>query len=533
MGQAIGIDFGTTNTVVSYKNRAGNFRQLDYNGKTLIPSVIFFKSRNDYVIGFKAKNNRVTFPAACVENFKSHLRDKFVYEVTTQNGENFKLTAKKAMQLFLNKVVEGVRDKLFKDFKSVDEGAIDRAVITVPAKFNPTEIGIIKSAASDALGIDEENVRVVFEPTAAAFAAQKDEGDAANKILVYDLGGGTFDLSLIRRDSERNKFVPVTTAEGDRNLGGNLLTNLIAEKLIQWTNEELEDVENEFTLNLADYSAEDYPITKDQYLHNISAVKIAAENVKEELSDDDETDAEFKFFVGENDRLDISIPVSRKDVEKIIKKQIAETVNITYNTIHSPQAEAVGEIDKIVLAGGSSKIPLIRQMLTEKLQRDDIECAPEVYSLISRGAAILAQNITQQDDSIEQVTNFQIGIAVTAGMLFNKFEMIIPENVKLPHTATKDFNLSRDGQKQLDIAYYEYDVKKYPNSKCVTDDGFQEIDILHVELPDNLQKNNTVVRVTFEVKADGCLDLTAQIFDTSGRKISDGFLQVNKESDLF
>lgn len=535
MGQAIGIDFGTTNTVVSYMNRAGNFKQLEYNGSPIIPSVIYFKSKSDYVIGMRAKNFRITAPKSCVENFKSHLGDKkFSYKVTAANGETFEINPRKATNLFLNKVVEGVRDKLFKDFPTTEEGRIDRAVITVPAKFNPKEIEIIKSAAGNALNIEKENIRLVYEPTAAAFAAQKDEGSSVNKVLIYDLGGGTFDVSLIRRDNERNKFVPVTTADGNKHLGGNLLTDLIAKKIMQWTNEELEDSDSEFTLSEKDYDEEEFPVTKNEYIQNIANVRITAEQIKEKLSETEEEDAEFNFWISKNESRLISIPVTRKEVEKIIKKEIAETVDITCNTIFSPDAKAIGEIDRIVLAGGSSKIPLIREMLADKLQRDDIDCAPEVYSLISRGAAILAQNITlQEDDEVEQVTNFQIGIAATSGMLFGKFEKIIPENEKLPYTATKDFNLSYDGQTQLDISYYEYDVKKYPNSKTINDDGFQEIDVLHVELPENLKKNNTIVRVEFKANTDGCLDITAQIFDTNGNKIKDDdVLKVNKESDL-
>ena len=281
MGQAIGIDFGTTNTVVSYMNKAGNFKQLEYNGNPLIPSVIYFKSKSDYVIGTRAKNFRITAPKSCVENFKSHLGDKkFFYDVTAANGETFKITASKATNFFLNKVVEGVRDKLYKDFPTADEGQIDRAVITVPAKFNPKEIEIIKTAAGNALNIDKKNVRLVYEPTAAAFAAQKDEGSSVNKVLIYDLGGGTFDVSLIRRDNEKNKFVPVTTADGDKHLGGNLLTGLIAKKIMQWTNEELEESDAEFTLSENDYDEEEFPVTKDQYIQNIAKVKIAAEEIK-------------------------------------------------------------------------------------------------------------------------------------------------------------------------------------------------------------------------------------------------------------
>ena len=147
-------------------------------------------------------------------------------------------------------------------------------------------------------------------------------------------------------------------------------------------------------------------------------------------------------------------------------------------------------------------------MLSEKLDRE-VECSDEVSTLISRGAAILAQDMNQLDD-IEQVTSFQIGVSATEGLNYGKFQMIIPENVSLPYTNTRDFRLAQDNQRGLDIAYYEYDIKKYPKATRTDSDGFQEIDVLHIELPEGLKKNNTTVRVTFAAEADGSLNLSAE-----------------------
>lgn len=521
MGQAIGIDFGTTNTVVSYKNRRGNLHSLDYNGNTLIPSVIFFKTRDNYLIGYSAKNNQETNAEACVANFKSKLGDKgFYYKVTAANGDEIRLAPRRAVKLFLSKIISDVEQILFKEF-GTDEGIIDRVVITVPAKFNPTEIESIKKAAGDALNL---KVRAVFEPTAAAVAAMQEDGESVNKVLIYDLGGGTFDVSLIQRDSERNKFKPVLPADGDKNLGGNLFTEMLAEKLLTWANEEYG---TEFKM---DYFDEDYGITETQHKQNLIAIRREANRVKEELSDTEEEYASFVFWTSKENSEHAEFPVTRKEFEKIIKKKVLDTVKKTYETVHSPQAEALNEIDKIVLAGGSSKIPLIKNLLGEKLDCE-IECSDEVSTLISRGAAILAQNMEQLDD-IEQVTSFQIGVAATEGLNFGKFQKIIPENVTLPYTASKDFRLAQDRQRRLDISYYEYDVKKFPNAKRTDEEGFQEIDVLHVDLPDGLEKDNTTVRVTFEANKDGSLNLSAEILDSTGKKIYSGELHVDKENDL-
>ena len=522
MGQAIGIDFGTTNTVVSYKNKRGNLRPLNYNGNILIPSVIYFKTKDNYLIGHSAKNNLATNPAACVESFKSKLGEKgYVDKVTATNGDKFNLAPRRAVKLFLGKIINDVEQILFKEF-GTDEGVIDRVVITVPAKFNPTEIEAIKKAAGDALNL---KVRAVFEPTAAAVAAMEEDGEEVNKVLIYDLGGGTFDVSLIQRDSERNKFKHVLPADGDKNLGGNLFTEMLAEKLLTWANEEYG---TEFKMDYFD--EEDYGITETEHKKNLIAIRREANRIKEELSDTEEEDAAFDFWTSAGNSERISFPVTRKEFEKLIKKKVMETVKKTYETVHSPEAEAIDEIDKIILAGGSSKIPLIKDLLTEKLDRE-VECSDEVSTLISRGAAILAQNIDKLDD-IEQVTSFQIGVAATEGLNFGKFQMIIPENVQLPYSNSRDFKLAQDGQRGLDISYYEYDVKKFPKAKRTSEEGFQEIDVLHIDLPEGLKKDNTTVRVTFDVKKDGSLNLSAEILDNNGNKIDSGELHVDKESDL-
>ena len=521
MGQAIGIDFGTTNTVVSYKNKRGNLHPLKYNGEILIPSVIYFKTKDAYFIGNAARNYQATYPDACVANFKSKLGDKsFYYNVTAVNGDKFRLIPRRAVKLFLTKIISDVEQKLFEEF-GTDEGVIDRVVITVPAKFNPTEIEAIKKAAGDALNL---KVRAVFEPTAAAIAAMQEDGEEVNKVLIYDLGGGTFDVSLIQRDSERNKFKHVLPADGDKNLGGNLFTEMLAEKLLTWANEEYG---TEFKM---DYFDEDYGITETQHKQNLIAIRREANRIKEELSDAEEEDATFNFWTSEDNSEDAEFNVTRKEFEKLIKKKVLETVNKTYKTVNSPQAEAIDEIDKIVLAGGSSKIPLIKNLLIEKLDRE-VECSDEVSTLISRGAAILAQNI-EQLDNIEQVTSFQIGVAATEGLNFGKFQMIIPENVALPYDNSRDFKLAQDNQRGLDIFCYEYDVKNFPKAKRTDGEGFQEIDVLHINLPEGLQRDNTTVRVTFAVEKDGSLDLSAEILDNNGNKIDSGELHVDKESDL-
>ena len=529
MGQAIGIDFGTTNTVVSYIDKNKRLQSLKYKGKEIIPSVLFFKSKDEYIIGDRAKKMKVTNPRAAADNFKSRLGNKSTpYDIVAANGDQLTLHPRKAIYYFLNMMFhQAVEEKLIKEFGARD-GVIDRVVITVPAKFNDKEIEQIRNAAVKAMNLDKSQVKLVPEPTAAAVAAQynEDNGSSPSTILIYDFGGGTFDVSVLKK--ENHKHTQIET-NGDKELGGNDLTNLIVAELLERINDEYG---KEFPLDEAEFDADYHGLSEENYKVNMDKLREAAEQVKIDLSDSEETDAPINIYLSDDESVPYVTAVSRKDFEVWIKEPIEKTAEITERVLHDPKVEALGEINRIVLAGGSSQIPMIRKVLEKKLHRR-VERSNDVSTLISRGAAILAQDINSIDDMTEQVTNMQIGVAATEGMILNKFQVIIPEDTKLPCTGKRDFSLARDGQQKLNIAYYEYDIKNFPKAKIISDGGIQEVEVLHIDnLPPNLKKDDTIVTVTFNAKADGSIDIEAEIKDRDGNKIGGDKLSVTKGSDL-
>ena len=193
-GKEIGIDLGTTTTIVSYTGKKlGKLKQLKYDGEKLIPSVLYFKSKDEWDIGGTAVTEAEIHPLAGVANFKSHLSDpEYRYEVTAENGDHFLLKPREAAKRFLQKIVRGMEETLLKEFGAMG-GTIDRAVITVPAKFPMTAKNATKRAARDC-GIE---VKLTKEPTAAAtdYLHSYTEFDKpGTAILVYDFGGGTFDV---------------------------------------------------------------------------------------------------------------------------------------------------------------------------------------------------------------------------------------------------------------------------------------------------------------------------------------------------
>lgn len=246
MGQTIGIDFGTTNTVVSFKNKKGKIICLrGENNSKSIPTALYFLSKNDYVIGEKALKLADAANIEPIVSFKSHLEEKrFRYDVVCEDGGSFKLSAKKATTYFLSKIINSAQDRVIKVFGAVD-GYIEKAIITVPAKFSTASKEEIRDAAI-AAGLSD--VEMTLEPTAAAAAAYQalEETNPVTTMLVYDFGGGTFDISVMQATKKENhiKYEQIYTA-GDKELGGNDVTYLIACDILEKVNEAY-DLDMEF-----------------------------------------------------------------------------------------------------------------------------------------------------------------------------------------------------------------------------------------------------------------------------------------------
>lgn len=527
MGKEIGIDFGTTNTVVSYVNKRGKLRSLRSGNKEVIPSAIYFKNKDEYEIGAAAKRLMIlNHNKAGVINFKPKISEKEKYNIIAENGDEFSIRPREVAHLFLNKVVRSIEDKLIKEFGPID-GCIDRAVITVPAKFSSTEKKEIRKAAQKA---NLKIVKLAAEPTAAAVAYQNDLGDETSQneaILVYDFGGGTFDVSIIRK--ERGSFHEIATG-GDKTLGGNKLTASLEEELLNRINDEygmeLPFEEDEFDEDYHEMSLEDYH-------KNMMEIYDKANWIKEALSEEETAACLCNIILPGGKTVEYEAEFSRDELEDYIKDDIAKTVDITAQTIKEAEDKGINKINQIVLAGGSSNIPLVKEMLEYSLKENRVIYSDDVSTLISRGAAVMAKNIQDMNNLTEQITNVQLGVAATEGVQYGKFQMIIPENEPLPCSKTRKFNLVQDGQRRLDVIYYECDIKNCPNAVRIDDEGINEIDTLIIDnLPAGLKKDNTVIEVKFTAQKDGSLDIDVDIKDLKGNSIKHGDLSIAKESDL-
>lgn len=515
-GKEIGIDLGTTNTVVCYVNKKGFLRPLRIEGRTVIPSAVYFTSENEFVIGEQARKRGQMNPDACVMEFKSRLKERI--RIRPEKGSAFRYAGRKVASIFLNQIINRLEAALIREF-GPEEGCIGSVVITVPAKFNDAEKDAVKWAALDAGFTD---VRLATEPTAAAVAHRHENGQEGRTVLVYDFGGGTFDVSIIQES--RNRFVEIATG-GDKTLGGNRLRNRMAEYLLALVNDEygieLPFSEDEFDEDVCEMSLVDYQL-------NRWAILEEADRVKEALSEDDEELATINLRLPGGGAEMFSVTITRKKLEALVRDDVQRTIAITRGVFREAQEQGIEAPDWIVLAGGSAQLPMVKRLMEEEFGQ--VIYADDVSTLIARGAALLASE--ELSNVTEPATNIRYGAAVRQGVAYGLFRTIIEENQRLPCSGEASFYLNRDGQQRLEIPYYEWDIKNYPDARTTADDGISLIDTLVIpDLPEGLRKDEVTIRVVFSLQLDGTLEVRAEVFQAGAplRKVS---VQRERDSNL-
>ncbi|MGL6023131.1 MAG: Hsp70 family protein, partial [Cetobacterium sp.] len=322
MERSVGIDLGTTNTVISYIDKKGKIKVLKFGRNVALPSAIYFETKNDIIFGEPAIEKGFINPKALARNFKPLMGTKDKIDVVAENGDKFSLTAKELSKRLLNMVFNKATEKMLKEFPG---DYVGKVVITVPSKFSPNQKADTKWAAMKA-GIEE--VKLVSESTAAAIAYAS-ENELHKKVLVYDFGGGTFDVSIIEKKGER--YVDAVTPGGDKNLGGNLLTkeimNFIFEKIE-------EDLGIELPLDEDDFDEDDYSMTEDIYRKNLYNIYAAANSIKEALSEVESLTVPLEIYKTEEDYKVLSLEFNRKRLMILIGKYIEKTIKILDNTIN-------------------------------------------------------------------------------------------------------------------------------------------------------------------------------------------------------
>lgn len=509
MGQTIGIDFGTTNTVVSFKNKKGKIICLrDKDNSKSISTALYFKTENEFVIGTEAISLAAANNVEPIVSFKSRLNEQNErYNTKAMDGSRIRITPKKATGYFIAQIIKNVQDRIMREFGPA-EGFIEKAVITVPAKFSPSAKESIKDAAMEA-GLN--NVELIFEPTAAAAAAyQSIETDKDEcTIIVYDFGGGTFDISIMKatKVDSHIKYEQVYT-NGDKELGGNNVTLAIAEDILEKVNDEFdldmefdEDAKGLYRIIKEDVYDGDLPY--DIYRDNLRNIINCAEDVKITYESGDN----LLNIRTENGLEPYIYEFTIDDIEKIISPLIKRSIDITKDSLKYAEDNNI-TIDRIVLAGGSSNIPLVHKELEKYIPLDD-DTLGEVTELISKGAVVLNENKLNE---ISNITSCVFGTVAQDGPIPDKFIPLIPINTALPTKVEKIFYLNSDNQEKLEVKVYEHDIQIYPKANRAMSEGIDVAKYSVINLPSGLKREDTEIKLTFIFERDGSLNIDVDIY---------------------
>ncbi|MBU5316536.1 Hsp70 family protein [Clostridium bornimense] len=472
MGTIIGIDLGTTTSEIAYVKDGKPEVIINELGSRITPSVVGLTDENEIIIGNTAKGQAALKP------------DRTVMEVKRIMGTD------KMVTLGDNVVTpEEVSAMILKELKRYAESYIGEniteAVITVPANFNDLQRQATK-IAGELAGLKIE--RIINEPTAAAIAYSIDNLDKEEKIIVYDLGGGTFDITILNL---LNGNLDIKTSRGNNKLGGKdfdeRLTNYILKKFREDTNIDLSK----------NYIA-------------MARIKEASERAKIDLSVMNFAEIEIPFIATDekNNPLEINFKISREEFEGLIK----DLIDITEVEVDKA-LEAAGynkeDIDTVIAVGGSTRIPCVRELLKNKFG-DKLKGGINVDEAVAMGAAIQGA-IHKNDPKLSSIKIMDICMH-TLGISVGKdtVDHIIMKDSKLPCTENKIYSTSFDNQKSMTIEVYQGDATlKSENTK---------IGEFKIEGIPEAPAGDEEVEVAFTYNIDGILEVTAEII-SSGESI--------------
>ena len=456
----VGIDLGTTNSLVAFINPDKNPQVINDTGKgVLVPSIVHFGAAGDVTIGNEAKEYLTTDPHNTIFSVKRLLgrsykdienyKDFFSYKVIDDDTES--LVKIKVGDKFYTPIE--LSGYILKELKARAEHAlktpVNRAVITVPAYFNDSQRQATRDAGKLA-GLDV--LRIVNEPTAASLAYGIGlNPDETKTIAVYDLGGGTFDVSILQI---QNGIFEVLATNGDTFLGG-----------------------DDFDRAIVDYWIEKNQLNKAEVVadHQLAQqLRLKAEEAKKALSHQNLV----------NEKIgDIWCTIDRETFEQLILPKVQQTITACQNALKDAKLTTT-QIDEVVMVGGSTRTALVKKMVSEffgKPVHDEVN-PDEVVAL---GAAIQADILAgnRTDILLLDVTPLSLGIETMGGLM----DVIIPRNSKVPTKAGRQYTTSIDGQVNMKIAVYqgerdlikenrklaEFDLKGIPSMPA----GFPKVDI--------------------------------------------------------
>ncbi len=476
MAHVVGIDLGTTNSLVAHMK--GERPEIIPNeaGRRLTPSIVGLDRQDQLHVGETAKNQLIAMP------------DRTVAEVKRLMGTSQKV--KLGPREYTPQEVSGIILKQLKDDAEKYLGeTIAEAVITVPAYFTDAQRQATKDAGELA-GFKVD--RILNEPTAAALAYGLDHLDKEQFVLVYDLGGGTFDVSVLEMFEG---VLDVKASAGNNHLGGGDFDRAIAEFLAV----EFEKM---------------HGIDLRRDVKALVRMKAAAEQAKMELSTVKSTQVMLPFLaVKGTEPLSLEMELTRTKLEELIGAQIKSTIEPIEIALKDAKLDKK-QISEVVLVGGSSRIPMVQALLSEYFAKEP-KRGVNPDEAIALGAAVQAglksgAISTERGIMITDVCPFTLGVEVVASTGYQKmggmFSPIIPRNSTVPVSRTETYSTTADNQRQVDIKIYQGE------SRLVKNNTF--LDQYSIDGIPPSPAGNEKVAITFTYDVNGLLNVKTKIVST-------------------